>query len=84
MKDPVKYLKSLAELVVLTFAVSFLGLVTASGFDLTDLSAVKAAAVSSIPVALVVVYGALAKLIGNPNSALATDTRDDRYTLPND
>lgn len=69
------YLKSLAELTVLTFLVTFLGLLTANGFDLTDLGAVKAAAVASIPAALAVVYGALARLIGNYNSALAVDTR---------
>lgn len=71
-----KYLKSLAELVSLTYAVSFLGLVTAAGFDLTDLSALKAAALAAVPSALVVVYGAAVKGLGNRQSALAVDTRD--------
>lgn len=80
----IKYAKSLAELVVLTYVVGFLGLLTANGFDLTDLSAVKAASVAAVPTALAVVYGALARLLGNANSALVVDTRDDRYTLPKD
>lgn len=70
------YLKSLVELALLTFAVTFLGLITADGFDLLNLGAVKAAATASLPAALAVVYGALARLLGNFNSALAVDTRD--------
>ena len=71
-----KYLKSLLELALLTYAVAFLGLLTADGFDLLNLGAVKAAATSSLPAGLAVVYGALARLLGNFNSALAVDTRD--------
>ena len=71
-----KYLKSLAELAVLTFAVSFLGLISAAGFDLLDLSAYRAAATASLPAALAVVYGGFARLLGNFDSALAVDTRD--------
>lgn len=70
------YLKSLVELALLTFAVTFLGLITADGFDLLNLGAVKAAATASLPAALAVIYGALARLLGNFNSALAVDTRD--------
>jgi hypothetical protein len=79
----VKYLKSLAELVALTYAVTFVGLVSAAGFDLTDLSAVKAAGIASIPAALSVVYGGLVRLLGNVNSALAVDTRDTDAALTN-
>lgn len=71
-----KYFKSLAELTALTYAVTFLGTITATGFDLFELAAVKAAAGSAIPAALVVVYGALAKALGNHQSALVVDTRD--------
>lgn len=79
------YLKSLAELVVLTYAVTLLGLLTANGFDITDLAAVKAAAVAALPSVLVLLYGVLARLLGNVNSALVVDTRDDqRLTLPKD
>jgi hypothetical protein len=71
-----KYAKSLLELVLATYAFTFLGLLLADGFDLTDVSALKAAAVAAVPSALAVVYGALSRLIGNFNSALAVDTRD--------
>jgi uncharacterized membrane protein len=71
-----KYLKSLAELAGLTYAASFLGLLTASGFDITNLTAVKAAGVAAFPSVLVVLYGAVVKALGNRNSALAVDTRD--------
>ena len=71
-----KYFKSLAELTGLTYVVTFLGTITATGFDIFELAAVKAAAGSAIPAALVVVYGALAKLLGNRQSALVVDTRD--------
>lgn len=70
------YLKSLIELVVLTYAVTFLGLITADGFDVLNLGAVKAAAAASIPSALAVLYGVLARLVGDFNSAMAVDTRD--------
>ena len=73
-----KYAKSLLELVLATYAFSFLGLLLADGFDLTNISALKAAAVASVPSALSVVYGALARLVGNFGSALAVDTRDGR------
>lgn len=70
-----QYLKSLVELVVAVYAFTFLGTVTAAGFDLTDISAVKAAAVAAVPAALAVIYGALARFVGNYQSALAVDTR---------
>lgn len=70
-----KYLKSLIELTALTYATSFLGTITAAGFDLFNVSAVQAAAGAALPSALVVVYGALARLKGDYNSPLAVDTR---------
>lgn len=73
------YLKSLLELALLTFGVTFLGLVTADGFNLLDVGALKAAATASLPAAIAVVYGALARLLGNFNSALAVDTRDNGH-----
>lgn len=75
MGTTVTYLKSLAELVFLTYVVAFLGLITATGFDVLDVSALKAAGAAAIPAALSVLYGALARLLGNVNSALAVDTR---------
>lgn len=69
------YWKSLAELVGLTYAATFLGLMTASGFDLTNIAAVKAAGLAAFPAAVAVVYQAAAKALGNRNSALIVDTR---------
>ncbi len=48
-----------------TYAVTFLGLLLADGFDLTSLGAVKAAAIASVPAALSVVKAALGSLIGD-------------------
>lgn len=73
-----KFAKSLAELVFLTYAVSFLGAITADGFNLLDVTALKAAAAAALPSAAVVVYAAFARLLGNYNSPLVVDTRDDR------
>ena len=70
------YFKALLELVVLTYAVSVLGLVTADGFDVTSLSAWKTAAVAGIPAVLAAVYGTVARVAGNRRSPLAVDTRD--------
>lgn len=70
----VKYLKSLAELVVVTYATTLAGLLAADGFDYLSVGAWKAAAVSALPAAVAVVYGAFAKLVGNRDSAVAVDT----------
>lgn len=70
-----KYAKSLLELVAVTYAVTFLGLVTAAGFDITNIASVKAAAVAAIPAVLSAVYGVVARLAGNFNSPLVVDTR---------
>ncbi|MFE5628485.1 holin [Streptomyces sp. NPDC056543] len=53
------------ERVVGTYAVTFLGLVLTDGFDLTDLGAVKAAALAAVPAALSVVKAAIGSLIGD-------------------
>lgn len=76
-----KYLRSLAELTAVTYGTAFLGLVLANDFDLTDIGALKAAATAALPAALAVVYGALARLKGNYNSALAVDTRTNTREL---
>jgi hypothetical protein len=69
------YFKDLSERVVATYATTFLGLLLASGFDLTDVSALKAAGLAAVPAALQVVYGALAKFVGDPSTAGLTDSR---------
>jgi hypothetical protein len=71
-----RYLLDLAERVASTYAVGFLGLLLANGFDLTNLGAVKAAAIAAVPAALSVVKGVLAAFIGDPKTAalLPADT----------
>jgi len=64
-----KLLIDLAERTAATYAVTFLGLLVADGFDLTSVSALRASAVAAIPAALTVIKGALASFVGDPNSA---------------
>jgi len=45
-----KLLIDLAERTAATYAVTFLGLLVADGFDLTSVSALRASAVAAIPV----------------------------------
>lgn len=71
-----KYLADLTERTAASWGLGFLGLLLANGFDLTDLSALKAASVAAVPAALQVVYGALAGFVGNPDTAGLTDTRN--------
>lgn len=69
-----KYLRDLAERTVATYGLSFLGLLLASGFDLTDVSALKAAGIAAVPAGLQVIYGALAGFVGDPRTAGFTRT----------
>ncbi|MEU9606145.1 holin [Streptomyces sp. NPDC048057] len=48
-----------------TYVVALLGLLLADGFDLTDLSALKAAAIAAIPAGLSVLKAAVGSLIGD-------------------
>jgi hypothetical protein len=50
------------------YATTFLGLLLASGFDLTSISAVKAAAVASIPAALSVLKAVIGTAFGDPST----------------
>lgn len=50
------------------FVTTFLGLLLADGFDLTNLSAVKAAAIAAIPAGLSVVKAAVGSLIGDQST----------------
>ncbi|MGW6566433.1 holin [Streptomyces sp. NPDC054975] len=56
------------ERVAGTYAVAFLGLLLADGFDLTSLSAVKAAAIAAIPAGLSVLKAAIGSLIGDKST----------------
>ena len=52
-----------------TYVVALLGLLTADGFDLTNLGALRAALVASLPAALTVVKSVAASLVGDPTTA---------------
>lgn len=69
-------LKSVAELTLLTYVTGFLGLVTASGFDLTDMGALRGALVAALPAALAAVYGVAVRRLGDVKSALALSPGD--------
>ncbi|WP_329423974.1 holin [Streptomyces sp. NBC_01268] len=56
------------ERVVGTYAVAFLGLLLADGFDLTNLSSLKAAAIAAIPAGLSVLKAAVGSLIGDQST----------------
>ncbi|MEV8623419.1 holin [Streptomyces sp. NPDC051079] len=51
-----------------TYAVAFLGLLLAGGFDLTNLSSLKAAAIAAIPAGLSVLKAAVGSLIGDQST----------------
>lgn len=51
-----------------TYAVAFLGLLLADGFDLTSLSAVKAAAIAAIPAGLSVLKAAVGAFVGDQST----------------
>jgi hypothetical protein len=57
------------ERTLAAYATTFLGLLLAANFDLTDLSTVKAAAIASIPAGLSVIKGAIGALVGDPLTA---------------
>ncbi|MFG2995544.1 hypothetical protein [Streptomyces sp. NPDC048340] len=57
------------ERTIAAYATTFLGLLLAVGFSLTDLTALKAAAIASIPAALSVVKGAVGAAVGDPTTA---------------
>ncbi|MFE4519343.1 holin [Kitasatospora sp. NPDC056783] len=72
-----KLIIDLVERTVATYAVAFLGLLLADKFDLTSFTAIKAAAVASLPAALTVVKGAVSTLVGDPKSAAFLSTPRD-------
>lgn len=53
------------ERTLAAYVTTFLGLLLADGFNLADVSALKAAAIASVPAALSVVKAAVGSLIGD-------------------
>jgi hypothetical protein len=72
----VSALKDLVERTAAAWGLAFVGLLLADGFDLTSVSALKAAGLAAVPAGLQVVYSALAAFVGDPKTAGLTDTRD--------
>jgi phosphohistidine swiveling domain-containing protein len=56
------------ERTLAAYATTFLGLLLASGFDLTSMSAVKAAAIASIPAGLTVIKAVIGSTFGDPST----------------
>ncbi|MEU7137241.1 holin [Streptomyces sp. NPDC046261] len=64
-----KVLVDIAERTLAAYVTTFLGLLIADGFDLTDVSAIKAAAIASLPAALSVIKGAIGSRFGEKGTA---------------
>ncbi|WP_058047728.1 holin [Streptomyces roseifaciens] len=64
-----KVLLDILERTAAAYITTFLGLLLADGFDLTDVSALKAAAIASLPAALSVIKGAIGTRFGEKGSA---------------
>ncbi|PSJ29362.1 hypothetical protein B7P34_07635 [Streptosporangium nondiastaticum] len=64
-----KVLLDILERTAAAYVTTFLGLLLADGFDLTDVSALKAAAVAALPAALSVIKGAIGTRFGDKGSA---------------
>ncbi|MFI9239925.1 holin [Streptomyces cinnamoneus] len=64
-----KVLVDIAERTLAAYVTTFLGLLIADGFDLTSVSAIKAAAIASLPAALSVIKGAIGSRFGDKGTA---------------
>ncbi|MGW1074065.1 holin [Streptomyces sp. NPDC002537] len=64
-----KLLVDIAERTLAAYVTTFIGLIIADGFDLTSVSALKAAAIASLPAALSVIKGAIGSRFGDSGSA---------------
>ncbi|GAA0479179.1 holin [Streptomyces sp. NPDC046215] len=64
-----KALVDVIERTLAAYVTTFLGLVIADGFDLTSVSALKAAAIAALPAALSVIKGAIGTRFGDKESA---------------
>ncbi|GHG82693.1 holin [Streptomyces griseocarneus] len=73
-----KVLADIAERTLAAYVTTFLGLLIADGFDLTDVSAIKAAAIAALPAALSVIKGAIGSRIGDKGNAAWLPRRADR------
>ncbi|WP_171167359.1 holin [Streptomyces sp. I05A-00742] len=73
-----KVLADIAERTIAAYLTTFLGLLITDGFDLTDISALRAAAIAAIPAGLSVIKGALGRYVGDKDSAAWLPSRNRR------
>lgn len=71
-----KVFLDIAERTLAAYVTTFLGIIIADGFDLTSISALKAAAVAALPAALSVIKGAIGSRFGDKDSAAWLPERD--------
>ncbi|MEV4743502.1 hypothetical protein [Streptomyces sp. NPDC049555] len=64
-----KVISDIAERTLAAYVTTFLGILIADGFDLTSISAIKAAAIAALPAALSVIKGAIGSRFGDRSSA---------------
>jgi hypothetical protein len=67
------YFVDLTERVLASYVYAFITLLLTNSIDLTNLDALKVAAISCVPAALAIIKGALARFVGNPDTASLTD-----------
>jgi hypothetical protein len=67
-----KYLLSLAEQALGAYLSTFIGLVLTNWSGEISMDTITAAAVAAVPAALIVIKSAIARYIGNPESATLT------------
>ncbi|MEV5240848.1 holin [Streptomyces cinnamoneus] len=70
-------LLDIAERTLAAYVTTFLGLLIADGFDLTSVSAIKAAAIAALPAALSVIKGAIGSRFGDKGTAAWLPARRD-------
>jgi Putative lactococcus lactis phage r1t holin len=75
-----KVLIDILERTLAAYLTTFLGLLIADGFDLTNVSALKAAAIAALPAALSVIKGAIGARFGDRTSAAWLPGKNERRT----
>ena len=68
-----KYFIDLAERVGASYVYAFVTLLLTNSIDVTNLDALKIAAIACVPAALAVIKGGIARYVGNPDTAGLTD-----------
>ncbi|MEU1309526.1 hypothetical protein ABZ419_11610 [Streptomyces cinnamoneus] len=77
-----RFFLDLVERTLATYLTTYFGLLLADGFDLTSISALKAAAIAALPAALTVVKAAIGSMVGAPHTAAWLPARKDPSAGP--